>query len=94
MPRDFVETFIRVGWEGIEWECHAHKTTITRWIRAHDAEAEMAGTLLLREKRRAWLEQQYAEKHGGRRVGGKRPRARRYVLGMTLSAVNVGKVEG
>lgn len=90
MPRDFPETFARCGWDSIEAEERAHKSTITRWIREYDAAAESEGKPLLWQLRRAWLEKDYAENRGGKRIGGQRPgRARRYVLGRTLTAVIV-----
>ena len=105
MPHDFPQTFARVGWDGIEYECRAHKTTIKRWMVEY-------GEPELQRMRREFLEAKAIET--GRRVPGvkpgsrigakywdgdadaarKRTRAKRYVLGRTLSAVNVGKVEG
>jgi hypothetical protein len=32
VPRGFPETFVRVGWGGIEKEFHAHAKTIKRWM--------------------------------------------------------------
>lgn len=32
VPREFPETFIRVGWYGIEKEMRAHARTIKRWM--------------------------------------------------------------
>lgn len=82
IPRDFIETFARVGWEGIEAEYRAHKTTIKRWM------VEL-GEEMLRAARREWLERHYAVHHGGKRIPGARPgMARRYVLGRTLVAVS------
>lgn len=83
MPVDFPETFERVGWEGIEAECRAHKTTIKRWMLSFGEEE-------LQRRRRAWLEARYGER--GHRIGGVRPglktKAARYVAGRTRSAVN------
>lgn len=31
-PDDFRETFIRIGWSGVEAHYRAHKQTISRWI--------------------------------------------------------------
>jgi hypothetical protein len=31
-PRDFRETYIRFGWDGLEDRFHANSRTITRWI--------------------------------------------------------------
>lgn len=83
MPNDFAETFIRVGWDGIEAETRAHKTTIVRWIHIHDAAALRDGKPVLNQLRRQFLEAQYAAQ--GKRVGGRRPgmsNAARYVMGM------------
>ncbi len=71
MPRDFVETFIRVGWGGIEAECRAHKLTIVRWINE-------AGRQQLVEARAEYVREQ-REKRGSRRSD--------YVLGRRLRAV-------
>jgi hypothetical protein len=86
MPRDFPETFARVGWDGIEAEYRAHKDTIKRWMVEFGEDELKAG-------RRAFLEVAYAAM--GKRIPGRRPgRAKRYVLGRTLSAVNSELVEG
>lgn len=84
MPRDFAETFVRVGWDGIEAEARAHKTTIVRWIEAYDAEAIAEGRPVLNQLRRTHLEAIYAAR--GHRVFGRKPgqsRAARYVMGRT-----------
>lgn len=78
MPTDFPATFARVGWEGIEAEVHAHKTTIKRWMLDY-GEAE------LQRMRREYLHEQYSAR--GHRIGGVRPgrprsAAGRYVLGI------------
>jgi hypothetical protein len=31
-PADFVEVYLRIGWDGIEDHFHAHKTVIKRWV--------------------------------------------------------------
>lgn len=96
MPRDFAETFARVGWDGIEAELRAHKTTIVRWIDEHDTAAIAGGRPVLSQIRREWLEREYAENRGGRRIPGVKPgqtRRARYVLGRTLSAVNSRRCE-
>jgi hypothetical protein len=31
-PPDFVETYLRIGWDGIEDHYRAHKHTIKRWV--------------------------------------------------------------
>lgn len=86
IPRDFTETFARVGWEGIEAEYRAHKTTVKRWM------VEL-GEDMLRAARREWLEQYYAVHHGGKQIPGRRPgRAKRYVLGRTLAKVETPAV--
>lgn len=79
MPRDFPDTFARVGWEGIEQECRAHKTTIKKWMVAYGEEQ-------LIHSRRMYLEDQYTRE--GKRVGGIRPGRKlgisgRYVMGRT-----------
>lgn len=81
MPKDFPETFARVGWDGIEAEVRAHKDTIRRWIIDYGQEK-----LIL--MRREYLEAKYAAQ--GRKIGGVRPgrklgAAGRYVMGMTRS---------
>jgi hypothetical protein len=63
IPRDFAETFVRVGWEGIEAAFRAHKTTIKRWMIAY-GEAELI-------RRRRALEALYAAR--GHRVPGMTP---------------------
>lgn len=78
MPRDFPETFARVGWDGIEAEVRAHKTTIKRWMVAY-GEADLI------RMRREHLEAEYAKR--GRKIGGVTPgrklgNAARYVLGL------------
>lgn len=85
MPKDFAETFTRVGWDGIEYETRGHKTTIRRWIEAYDAVAIAEGRPVLNVLRREWLERKY--EGTGKRVFGRKPgasRAARYVLGRTL----------
>lgn len=86
MPTNFPELFAQHGWDGIEAECGAHKSTIKRWMLDY-------GEDTLRQMRRDWLERKYAAL--GRKVpGGWRPgRAKRYVLGRTLSAVIPRAVE-
>jgi hypothetical protein len=77
--RDFPETFTRVGWEGIEWECRAHKTTIKRWMLDYGEEA-------LIDARRAYLVAQYAARGvrpAGIRPGRKLGISARYVMGRT-----------
>jgi hypothetical protein len=79
IPVDFVEIFVRVGWDGIEAEVRAHKTTIVRWIEIHDAGALAEGRPVLNVLRREWLERKYAAT--GKRVFGRKPgqsRAARY----------------
>jgi hypothetical protein len=81
MPRDFPDTFARVGWDGIEAEMRAHKDTIRRWMIDYGQEE-------LIRMRREYLEQKYAAE--GRKIGGVRPgrklsAASRYVLGMRRS---------
>lgn len=39
VPRNFRETFIRVGWAGIEQEMHAHARSIKRWMEIVGREA-------------------------------------------------------
>lgn len=42
VPRDFPQTFIRVGWFGIEKHYRAHARTIARWIDICGREALVA----------------------------------------------------
>ena len=84
MPRDFPETFARVGWDGIEWECRAHKTTIKRWMIDY-GEAELI------DARRAYLVAAYAER--GHRPAGLTPGRKlgisaRYVMGRTRQGID------
>jgi hypothetical protein len=81
MPADFPEMFVLLGWDTICEHYQAHKTTVKRWMLNHGEEG-------LRERRRAYLEAIYAAR--GHKVPGIKPgaRAKRYVLGRTLSAVN------
>ena len=64
MPASFPEIFARVGWDGIEAECRAHRTTIKRWM-LNFGEAELI------RRRREYLQAQYAAR--GHRIGGVRP---------------------
>jgi hypothetical protein len=79
-PVDFRETFIRVGWDGIEAEIGAHKRNIRVWI-------EQCGGDELRQARRQYLEDKYRAESGDpdRGVPGRRPllksRAARHVAG-------------
>lgn len=70
IPSDFVEIFLRVGWDGIEQEMRAHKKTIKRCIEVIDA---TPGSQPLRDRRREYLERRYAEQKGGRRIPGRLP---------------------
>lgn len=89
MPVSFPDNYVREGWDGIcDVEC-AHNSTVQAWIREYDRAALAEGRPLLSELRREWLERDYAENRGGRRIPGRRPRARAYVLGVKLPAVNV-----
>jgi hypothetical protein len=86
MPRDFIETFLRVGWDSIEAEMHAHKTTIVRWIEAYDIAAIEEGRPILRELRRMYLIERNGLKGWGVSGRIKPSRASRYVMGRTLAA--------
>ena len=79
MPRDFAETFVRVGWEGVEFEMRAGKVTILRWCHEYGYDA-------LKLMRREHLEAKYAER--GHSVPGRKPRSvsGRYVMGRTRQA--------
>lgn len=91
MPNDFAEAYVRVGYEGIRDEMRCYRKCIPRWINEYDEAAIAEGRPLLAELRHQHLVRHYAEHHGGRRVPGRPPnRAKRYVLGRTLSAVNSG----
>lgn len=74
MPRDFADTFARVGWEGIMDEMRAGRATVLRWMHEYGYDA-------LKAMRREHLEQIYGER--GHRIGGRRPQsaAGRYVMG-------------
>lgn len=73
-PSDFRETFLELGWDGIDEHYHTNWRVIRRWI-------EEAGGEKLRAERR--------ELSGGTA----RPtlRAKRFVLGRTLTAVKPRK---
>ncbi len=71
MPSDFPQVFIRVGWDEIEAELRAHKSTICRWILDYDAAGAKIGRLPLNQQRHLWLKEQYAAR--GLKVGGRRP---------------------
>jgi hypothetical protein len=78
MPKDFPKLFVEFGWGGVGVELGAHRRSIMRWLNEAGAEE-------LRQKRREFLERQYAE--SGRRVPGAKPgrsRSARYVLGRTM----------
>lgn len=86
VPGDFREAFARLGWDGILAHYRVHRDTVKRWMLD-------LGEDDLRQARREYLEAEYAKT--GRRVGGQRPgRAKRYVLGRTLSAVNGDEDKG
>lgn len=80
MPRDFPDAFARVGWEGIEDEMRAHKTTIRRWCDEY-------GYDRLKIMRREHLEAHYAKR--GHRIPGRRPTstAGRFVMGLRRAIV-------
>lgn len=67
-PHDFAETFIRVGWEGVEAECRAHKAAVKRWL-VESSEAD------LQRRRREYLEAKYSARC--HRIGGIRPGSRK-----------------
>lgn len=96
VPADFVERWCRVGWDGARDEFGAHNATIDRWITAYDLAAVEAGTPMLHELRREWLEAHYALHHPGKKIRGRKPgsRASRYVAGRTLTAVIERKSSG
>lgn len=89
IPHDFIETFARVGLDGIEDEYHCCRRTAIKWM-------NVLGYEMVAQKRREWLEQHYATNLGGRKIPGRRPgqRGKRYVLGRTLSPIiEPGKAE-
>lgn len=81
MPHDFAETFVRVGWDGIEAECQAHKDTIRKWIDVYDVAAVEAGRPILKELRRMYLIERNGRKGWGVSGRIKPSRARDYVMG-------------
>lgn len=94
MPRDFPETFVRVGWEAIEAECRAHKKTIRAWIEAYNDQAIRDGQPTLQEMRREYLDREYGKR--GQRPGGRRPLSHlshraRYVMGLTRATARWSK---
>lgn len=76
-PACFRETYIRMGWDGIDEHYGTNWRVIRRWI---DQEGR-AGLILARA---AFVEAQRAER---------RARRQRYVIGRTLTAVKPAKVE-
>lgn len=52
VPQGFVETFVRVGWGGIEREYRAHAKTIRRWMLVCGREGLIAAR------------KEYVQKHG------------------------------
>lgn len=72
VPRNFVERWPLVGWEGAKEEWRAHSRTIARWV----DECGRDRMVLARK----------AYKQAERQIQG-RARRKRYVLGRTLSAV-------
>lgn len=74
-PACFRETYISMGWDGIEEYFNTNWRVIRRWI-------EMEGRAELIEARAAFVEAQRAER---------RSRRKRYVMGRTLTAVKVGQ---
>ena len=48
VPADFVQTFIDLGWSGIEKHYHVHAKTVKRWI-------VICGEEGLRERRRDYV---------------------------------------
>jgi hypothetical protein len=100
MPADFPETFARVGWDAIESECRAHKTTIKRWmIEYGEVELQQMRRDFLIAKKAA-LGHRIGGVAPGKRIGqkywsdGDRKRGKRYVMGRTLTAVIGKMVEG
>lgn len=61
---DFPDIFARAGWDAIEAECRAHRTTIKRWM-IDFGEADLI------RRRREYLEAKYSAR--GHRIGGVRP---------------------
>lgn len=72
-PADFRQTYIRMGWDGIDEHYGTNWRVIRRWI-------EEEGRKGLIAARAAYVEAQREER---------RQRRRRYVVGRTLTAVKV-----
>ena len=77
-PADFRETYIRMGWDGIDEHYGTNWRVIRRWI-------EEEGRLKLIAARAAFVEAQRADR---------RSRRKRYVMGRSLTAVKAMALEG
>lgn len=55
VPVDFPDTFIRVGWGGIEKHYRVHAKTVKRWLQICDYDA-------LRKRRAEYVKQQRAKR--------------------------------
>lgn len=74
-PADFRETYIAMGWDGIEEHYGTNWRVVRRWIEEEGREA-------LRAARSAHVRELYADR---RAEVSSRARRRRYVLGQTLT---------
>ncbi|QTH20812.1 hypothetical protein HRJ34_21190 [Rhizorhabdus wittichii] len=83
-PADFRETYILIGWDGIDEHFHTNWRCIRRWIIEQIAEDEAAGRIHLKAARAAWI------RENGRLLSrtGSRRRAKRYCAGRTLTSVS------
>jgi hypothetical protein len=57
VPRDFDETFIRVGWSGIEAETAAHAKTVSKWLALRNDERIAGGLATLQQARATYVQQ-------------------------------------
>jgi hypothetical protein len=82
VPRDFDETFIRVGWSAIEAETQAHAKTIAKWLALRNSERQAMNLPTLQDARRDFVLFN-GPALSPKRIAESRPRsnAARYVLG-------------
>ncbi len=67
-PDNFRETYIRMGWDGIDEHFHTNWRCIRRWIMEEIEDDEAAGRINLKAARAAWLlEHGMLSRYGDRR---------------------------
>jgi len=75
LPDDFRERYAEMGWDGLEEHYRTNWRVIRRWVQEYGKDA-------LDEARAVFLAKRWPNGPSG-------PRAKRYVLGRTLTAVKV-----